>query len=130
MVIGVCLNTIAFAGPLLTARSGPWLVGAALLVSSALLALGTAVVFPFEMDTIVRLSGDRLVATHYGLYNTVVGVGILLGNMFTGSVFDLARAAGWPEIPWLGLAVLGAACALGVHLLDRSHMLTREPVAA
>lgn len=51
------------------------------------------------MDTIVRLSGDQLVATHYGFYNTVVGTGILLGNLCTGTVFDLARAAGWPRLP-------------------------------
>ncbi|WP_425342091.1 hypothetical protein [Amycolatopsis coloradensis] len=35
-----------------------------LLISAALLAPGTIVVFPFEMDTIVGLSGDKLVATH------------------------------------------------------------------
>lgn len=53
----------------------------ALLSTACILALGTAVVAPFEMDTIVALSRDRLVATHYGLYNTVCGVGILLGNL-------------------------------------------------
>jgi predicted MFS family arabinose efflux permease len=99
-------------------------------VSAALLAIGTIAIFPFEMDTIVRLSGNHLVATHYGLYNTVVGVGILLGNLFTGTVFDLGRAAGLPEAPWLGLAAVGAACALGLHLMDRARLLTREPVPA
>jgi len=75
------------------------------------------------MDTVVRLAGERLVATHYGFYNTIVGVGILLGNLFTGTVFDLARSAGWPEIPWLGLIVLGAVCAAGLRRLDRSRRL-------
>jgi MFS family permease len=128
LAIGMCINAAAFGAPLLAARAEAWLMGAALLVSAALLALGTAATFPFEMDTIVRLSGNRLVATHYGLYNTIVGVGILLGNLFTGSVFDLAWAAGWPEAPWLGLTLLGLACAVGLHLLDRSRRLTREPV--
>ncbi|MGW5748979.1 MFS transporter, partial [Amycolatopsis sp. NPDC003861] len=91
--------------------------------SAALLALGTVAVFPFEMDTIVRLSGERLVATHYGFYNTVVGVGILLGNLATGTVFDLARAAGWPELPWLGLLLIGAVCAFGLRRLDRGGRL-------
>ncbi len=57
-------------------------------------SLGTAVVFQFELDTIVALSWDRLVATHYGLYNTVCGVGILLGNLGTGWVLGVARSAG------------------------------------
>ena len=89
-----------------------------MLISSALLALGTAVVFPFEMDTIVRLSGNRLVATHYGFYNTIVGVGIMLGNLFAGTVFDLSPATGW-----IGLLVLGATCALGLFALERSRTL-------
>ncbi len=130
MAIGMCLNTAAFGVPLVVARGGPWLMGGALLVSAALLAIGTIAIFPFEMDTIVRLSGNHLVATHYGLYNTVVGTGILLGNLFTGSVFDLGHAAGLPEAPWLGMAAVGAACALGLHLMDRTRILTREPLAA
>ncbi len=47
---------------------------AALLLSAALLAIGSAAVFPFEMDTVVALAG-RLVATHYGLYNTLTKTG-------------------------------------------------------
>jgi hypothetical protein len=43
-----------------------------------------------EMDTVVSLSGDRLVATHYGLYNTVSGLGITLGNLATGALWDFA----------------------------------------
>lgn len=42
---------------------------APLVGSSALLALGTIIVFPFEINTIVTMSDNRLVAMHYGLYN-------------------------------------------------------------
>ncbi|WP_158891542.1 hypothetical protein [Amycolatopsis anabasis] len=94
---------------------------------ATLLALGTAAVFPFEMDTIVRLSGDDLVATHYGFYNTIVGTGILAENLFTGTVFDLANKAGWPEIPWLGPTALGAACAWGVRTLNHDRRLEAVP---
>jgi predicted MFS family arabinose efflux permease len=82
------------------------------------------------MDTIIRLSGNRLVATHYGFYNTIVGVGIMLGNLFTGTVFDIARNAGMPQVPWAGLALIGLTCVLGLYLLDRSRTLAAEPVAA
>jgi hypothetical protein len=42
---------------------------------------GAALVHPFEMDTVVSLFGGRLVATHYGLYNTVSGIVITCGNV-------------------------------------------------
>jgi hypothetical protein len=63
---------------------------------------------------------------HYGLYNTIVGVGILVGNLFTGTVLDLARSAGVPALPWLGLAVIGVLCAWGLRALNATHRI--EPV--
>ncbi|MFD9961562.1 MFS transporter [Amycolatopsis sp. NPDC058986] len=127
LVIGMALLAIAFLPPLVaTDRTGPGGqagAAAALLLTAALLALGTAAIFPFEMDTIVGLAGERLVATHYGFYNTIVGVGILLGNLFTGSVFDLARAAGYPWLPWAGLVSLGVVCGAGLYTLDRRRVL-------
>ena len=89
---------------------------AALLTTACILALGTAVVAPIEMDTIVALARDRLVATHYGLYNTVCGVGILLGNLGTGWALDLARSAGLARRPgsycppWLWPRSTGVGC--------------------
>ncbi|MGK8523886.1 MFS transporter [Nocardia asteroides] len=94
---------------------------AALLVTAALLAVGTAAVFPFEMDTVVSLSGGRLVATHYGFYNTVVGVGILVGNLATGAVVGAAHHAGVRWAVWVGLGAVGALAALALHALDRSE---------
>ncbi|MGK4590975.1 hypothetical protein [Amycolatopsis sp. w19] len=64
LAVGMTFMAAAFVAPLTVARAGPVVAGAGLLVSAALLAVGTVVVFPFEMDTVVRLSGDRLVATH------------------------------------------------------------------
>lgn len=122
LVAGLALMSAAFLPPALTSGAGAAPTVVALLASATLLALGTAVVFPFEMDTIVRLSGDHLVATHYGLYNTVVGVGILFGNLFTGTALDLARSAGMPALPWLALTVIGIACAGYVHRLTRSEV--------
>ena len=130
LVIGLSLMAVGFAAPLAAARAGAAAGAVALVFAAVFLALGTVAVFPFEMDTVVRLSGERLVATHYGFYNTIVGVGILAGNLFTGTVFDLARNAGWPELPWLALGALGAACALGLRRLDRGRRLAAEPTPA
>ncbi|MER6776705.1 MULTISPECIES: MFS transporter [unclassified Streptomyces] len=93
------------------------LVGGTLpvVLSGLLLAVATMVVYPFEMDTIVTLAGNRLVATHYGLYNTICGIGITAGNLLTGAALDAARRAGLPALPWLFLTALGLACALAVR---------------
>ncbi|MFS8099636.1 MFS transporter [Lentzea alba] len=104
LAVGMLVLGLAF----LPAVLGGW---TGLILCAALLALGTMIVFPFEMDKIVSLSGDRLVATHYGLYNTVVGVGILLGNLLTGIAFDAAARAGVPWVPWLALTSVGLGCA-------------------
>ncbi|MFF4605000.1 MFS transporter [Streptomyces sp. NPDC001339] len=90
-----------------------------------LLALGTMITYPCEMDTIVRLSGDRLVATHYGLYSTICGVGITLGNLLTGGALDASRAAGLPALPWLALPALGLACSAALYGLHRTGRLNR-----
>ncbi|SDM29997.1 Predicted arabinose efflux permease, MFS family [Lentzea albidocapillata subsp. violacea] len=127
LVAGLLLLGAAFLPPVLTAASpsGAGMPGyISLVLAASLLALGTIVVFPFEMDTIVTLSGDRLVATHYGLYNTIVGIGIMAGNLFTGTILDLSRAAGVLVLPWLGLVAVGMFCAWRLHVLNRPSPAT------
>jgi MFS family permease len=131
ITMGLVLMGLAFLPPVITASTvehSPW-VFLPLFVSVALLTLGSVVVFPFEMDTIVTLAEDRLVATHYGLYNTICGVGIAIGNLATGAALDLARTLGAPWAPWLVLALIGLASAACVRSLSRSGRLTARPVA-
>ncbi|WP_326613170.1 MFS transporter [Streptomyces scopuliridis] len=132
LIWGLVTMGLAFV-PLLLATAMPvprdgvglWLFAAVPpALSALLLALGTMIAYPFEMDTIVRLSGDRLVATHYGLYNTICGVGITLGNLLTGASLDAARAAGMSALPWLCLLALGLACAGALYGLRRTGRLT------
>nr|WP_058044085.1 MFS transporter [Streptomyces roseifaciens] len=94
------------------------------LLSALLIALGTMLAYPFEMDTIVALAENRYVATHYGLYNTICGIGITLGNLLTGAALDAAHSAGTPALPWLALAATGGGCALAVFALHRTGRLT------
>ncbi len=96
----------------------------ALLITTTLLAIGTAAVFPFEMDTVVSLSGNKLVATHYGFYNTVVGVGILVGNLATGTLVGAARDAGLDWIVWAGLTAIGVIAAYALARLERNDRAT------
>ncbi|WP_340682226.1 hypothetical protein LCL61_26535 [Amycolatopsis coloradensis] len=52
------------------------------------------------------------------------GAGGCLDGHGDGTVFDLARRAGFPEFPWLALTVIGALCAWGLRGLDRSRLQT------
>ncbi|MDH6624558.1 MFS family permease [Streptomyces sp. LBL] len=128
---GLAVMGLAFV-PLLSATALPvpgsgaglWLMAAVPpTLAALLLAVGTMIAYPFEMDTIVRLSGDRLVATHYGLYNTICGIGITLGNLLTGVALDAAREAGMPALPWICLCLLGFACATALYGLHRTGRL-------
>ncbi len=113
-----------------TQRFGVVAAGGALLIAAAVLAVGSAAVFPFEMDTVVSLSGNRLVGTHYGFYNTIVGVGILAGNLATGTLMQVARDAGAEELIWVALAVVGLMSAAALYHLDRAGRLAPPQLVA
>ena len=132
LTAGLLLIGAAFVPPVIAADWNPspdaspvqqMLLFGPLLASVVVLTLGTIVVYPFEMDTIVTLSGDRLVATHYGLYSTICGIGITAGNFLTGGALDLARSYDMPALPWLGLLALGLASAAAIHTLQRTDRL-------
>ncbi|MFD7782269.1 MDR family MFS transporter [Streptomyces nojiriensis] len=138
LTAGMAVMGAAFLPPLLTVGSPQvehtWSAALAvtpLLLCAGLLAVATAVLYPFEMDTIVSLAGGRWVATHYGLYNTVCGIGITIGNLATGALLDTSRTAGVPALPWLILALVGGGCAAALAALSRTGRLTTpEPVPA
>ncbi|WP_329120430.1 MFS transporter [Streptomyces sp. NBC_01465] len=117
LVAGLSLMGAAFVPPAL-----PGAGVAGLLLCAAVLAVGTAVLYPYEMDTIVALSGGRWVATHYGLYNTVCGIGITLGNLGTGWLLGSYGQTVWPVF-----VVVGLGCAMAVGLLGRGGRLAPAP---
>ncbi|WP_420078988.1 MFS transporter [Streptomyces sp. JL4002] len=132
LVMGGAFVPLVLATAVTVPEDGPgrWALAAGPPVLAALLlAVGTMIAYPFEMDTVVRLSGDRLVATHYGLYNTVCGIGITLGNLLTGAALDAARSAGLSALPWLSLLALGVLCGAAVLALHRGGRLA-PPAAA
>lgn len=128
LVFGMLVIAAAFVPLALlpaAASAGRLAAVVALLLSAALLAVGTIATFPFEMDTVVRLADNRLVATHYGLYNTIVGIGILAGNLMTGSVFGYAQQHGMPSLLWVSLTAVGLVCAAALFALWRAGLLDR-----
>jgi MFS family permease len=127
LTAGLIVLAVAFV-PLVVVP-GPDRFGAvaaivALLLTTALLAVGTAAVFPFEMNTVISLSGGNHVATHYGFYSTIVGVGILVGTFVTGAVVDAARTAGMSWIVWAGLNMIGMIAAHALYMLERPKPVT------
>lgn len=136
VALGLATMGVAFFPLLITSGAGSsrGLLGAVLVIapitlSALLLALGTMIAFPFEMDTIVSLSGGNLVATHYGLYNTIAGLGITAGNLLTGLAIGGARDAGLEATPFIGLALVGAISALAVCALQSTGRLQPKAVA-
>lgn len=126
LVIGMLVLAVSFIPMAVLpddGRAGQVAAIAALLVGAAVLAIGSAAVFPFEMDTVVSLAGGRLVGTHYGFYNTIVGIGILVGNLATGTLMQKAADAGMPELTWIGLVLIGLIAALTLYRLDRAGRL-------
>lgn len=124
LIVGLCAMGAAFLPLALAPSSSAPAVLGALVAAVALLAAAGAVVYPFEMDTVVALSGQKLIATHYGLYNTVSGLGITLGNLACGALWDYAHAHGAAWLLWLTLAATGVGCAVAVAVLARAGRLT------
>ncbi len=127
LLIGVTLMAAAYTplgaipdGHLLGTPAGI----AALLISVALLAIASAAVFPFEMHIVASLSSGRLVATHYGFYNTIVGAGILVGNLAIGALLGAARRLDANELVWGALILVGLIAAIGLYRGQRVWLVT------
>ena len=122
--IAAGLGLMAAAFALLVAVNGT----VPTVAAGVLLTLGTLVAYPFEMDTVVALSGGQLVATHYGVYNTLAGIGITIGNLGAGALLDLGAAADARWLSWTPLAVLGIGCSAALLALARTGRLDTAPI--
>ncbi|MFE7231880.1 MDR family MFS transporter [Streptomyces sp. NPDC002405] len=126
LVRGLAVMGLAFLPLALAPHGSSGAALVALVTAVVLLAVGSAVVYPFEMDTVVALSGNRLVATYYGLYNTVSGLGITLGNLVTGALWDFAQRHHALWMTWTALTATGLVCAASVAALARAGRLTTQ----
>ncbi|AXN43571.1 MFS transporter [Mycobacterium marinum] len=94
----------------------------ALLVSAVLLASASAVIFPFEMRTVSLLSGERLAGTYQGVYSTVIGGGVLVGNLGIGWLMDTTHRLNADRIAWCTIILVGLVSAAA---LFRSQQVER-----
>jgi MFS family permease len=124
---GIALMGAAFL-PMAAANLGPPIVVLVVAVATGvLIAVATMIAYPFEMDTVVALAGQGRIATHYGVYQTLSGLAIAVGNLLAGAALDLTQKAHLPAVPWLALVALGAACTAMVHQLRRRGLLDLAP---
>ncbi|KAA1251528.1 MFS transporter [Mycobacterium simiae] len=120
LVVGAAILAASFVPVALAPnnqRFGTGIAMGALLLSASLVAVASAALFPFEMRTVATLSGDRLVATHYGFYSSIAGVGILVGNLGVGSLWGVAHRLNAEELVWVALILVGLVAVLGLALL-------------
>lgn len=100
-----------------------------ILLSTALLTLGSMIAQPFAMEMIPLLGGEHMIGTYFGLYYLASGVGAALGNTASGALFDLSGAWGWPAAPWLLMLAVGFSSALCIATLNRRGRLAQSFVA-
>ncbi|MFE0654632.1 MFS transporter [Streptomyces sp. NPDC059534] len=132
LILGLACMAFGFIPPLAASiavtpsqESRHWVLATVpILLSALLLNLGTMLAYPFEMDIIVTLADNRYVATHYGLYNTLCGIGIAAGNLMTGAILDTAHATGTPELAWATLSAVGCVSTIAIAFLHHSGLLT------
>ncbi len=126
LVVGATILSASFVPLALVpdGRYGTAAAVAALLVTATMLAIASAAMFPFEMRTVVALANNRLVATHYGFYSSVVGLGILVGNVAVGSLMGVAHRLNVDEIVWGGLVCVGLVTVAGLRRLDTGLVRT------
>ncbi|MCZ2815914.1 MFS transporter [Modestobacter sp. VKM Ac-2984] len=92
-----------------------------------LLYAGQMVAVPLAQDLVPRLAGERRLGAHFGFLASAGGAAVLVGSTGVGALLDLA---GEPRpaaaVPWLVLAVLPAASAVGLAVLTRRIARTPE----
>ena len=85
-----------------------------------LLHAGEMTAVPVARDLVARLAGERRLGAHFGVLASAGGAAVLVGSPGIGALLDLARVPGpGATVPWLVLAALPAASAVGLWWLTR-----------
>ncbi len=91
--------------------TSPWLVGG---VSLLLFAASSGILNPSLQSLATTTTGERFVGGVLGIYQSVVGLGIILGSAIAGGLYEAA-----PQIPYLLGGVVLAALVLPALILRR-----------
>ncbi len=138
IAVGLGVMTLAWLPPLLGSSllpreptSDTWLAGVVAdlvnlspaIGATVLLTAGSALAYPFLMESIPRLGRNRNTGAYFGFYWTIAGLGTIASSTLTGVLFDIRDQLGLPALPWLALLLVGATCITGILRLERSGRL-------
>ncbi|WP_025745970.1 MFS transporter [Kallotenue papyrolyticum] len=115
LMLGTALTAIGLG---LVALAGSL---AALLGCVALFSLGAMLVQPTLQTVTAALADAHALGAYFGFGALSLALGGAAGNYLGGLLFDLARAAGWPALPWLVFALVGLIVTLGLLALQRNQ---------
>nr|WP_221091436.1 MFS transporter [Deinococcus aquaedulcis] len=87
----------------------------ALLACVALYSLGTMIVYPTQQTLTARFAPAGRVGSYFGFAAISLGAGGAVGSVLGGALVDAGARLGWPALPWLVLAAIGALSALGLR---------------
>ncbi|WP_439029378.1 MFS transporter [Gordonia terrae] len=92
VIVGMAMIGMSFLTPALTAMvdANVALGYAALAAWIALLHLGQMLMVPPMRDTAARLAAERHLGAHFGLLNSIAGLGCLAASAGVGALYDLA----------------------------------------
>ncbi|WP_437589648.1 MFS transporter [Sorangium sp. So ce1000] len=91
-------------------------VTAAALSGTAILTFGIMLAYPFTMNMIPLLAGERRLGVHYGIFYLAAGLSAAAGNLIIGRLFDEGSGRAGAA-PWLLLVAVGLASAAAVAAL-------------
>jgi len=101
---------------------------AALLACTALLSLGSMVVFPTQQNITARMAPPQLIGSYFGLGALSLGLGGALGSVLGGVLVDLGKSLTWPALTWLTLLGVGLLTVWGLgRNLPKENTARSEP---
>ena len=101
---------------------------AALLACTALLSLGSMVVFPTQQNITARMAPPQLIGSYFGLGALSLGLGGALGSVLGGVLVDLGKSLTWPALTWLTLLGVGLLTVWGLgRSLPKEKSARSEP---
>jgi MFS family permease len=134
VIAGVMALAAAFVVPALVVLARPAATGlliAGLVVWVAGLQVAQMLMGPPMRDTVAVLAGERHLASHFGMLNTLGGAAALMTSLLAGALYDAApgRGATTTATPWLVMALGIAVVAVALVTWRRWATPPRRPAS-
>jgi DHA1 family multidrug resistance protein-like MFS transporter len=96
-----------------------------LALATAIVAIGQLLITPVQSTVTARLGGGRGGA-YFGVGSLALAFGGALGNGTGGALIDISQRANLAWLPWVGMATVAVASAIGFAVLQRDRILRRR----